>query len=87
MKIYLVCDENFYNQSNILKGFTSLQKAFNYATDVVIEHTTKYDRDYIREVIENRYNEDDVIPDLFIYTDYFNMDYDRYVTIKEIDVD
>ena len=87
MKIYLVCDEDYHGQSDILKGFTNLQKTFDYATDVVMEYTTKYNRDYIRKVIENRYDEDDVIPDLFIYTNYYDMDYDHYITIKEIDVD
>jgi len=87
IKIYLVCDEDYCGWSIVLKGFTSLQKAFDYATDVVMERNTKYNRDYIRKIIEHRYTKGDVIPDLFIYTDYFDMDYDRYITIKEINVD
>ena len=88
MKIYLVCDTCYcYYDLKILKGFTSLQKAFEYATDVVMERTDKYNRDYVLKVIENRYDQVDRFPDLFVYTDFHDMDSDRYITIKEIDVD
>lgn len=88
MKIYLVCDACYTSyEINILKGFTSLQKAFEYATDVAMERNPKYNRDYIRKVIENRYDQVDRVPDLFVYTDYGDWDYDRYITIKEINVD
>ena len=44
-------------------------------------------REYIRNTIVENYIDPHKPNYLFIYTDYHDMDYDRYIGITEIDVD
>ena len=86
MKIFLVYTSDYYDDRDLYKGFSILEKAIDYATDIVLNNTKKYNRDYIRNQILNNYN-DPYQNDLFVYTDYSSMDYDRFVGIEEIEVE
>ena len=86
MKIFLVYTSNYYDNRKLFKGFSVLEKAIDYATDIVLNKNKKYNRDYIRNQIFNNYNQP-YSHDLFVYTDYFDMDYDEYVGIDEIEVE
>ena len=86
MKIFLVYTSDYYDHRNLYKGFSVLEKAIDYATDIVLNNNKKYSRTYIRNQILNNYNEP-YRSDLFVYTDYLSMEYDEYVGIDEIEVD
>lgn len=87
MKIFLVYTSDFiYGDRNLYKGFSVLEKAVDYATNIVLNNNKKYNQTYIRKQILDNYN-DPYRTDLFVYTDYSDMDYDRYVGIEEIEVD
>ena len=92
MKVYIVYTGNYYNYNeNIIKGFTDLEKAIEFAVDVVMKKTHKYNQDYVEERIRNGYAKSngyvEPIRDLFVYTDYYDMEYDRFVGIMDVDID
>ena len=86
MKVYIVYTSDYHHcNQTIIKGFTDLEKAIEFAVDVVMKKNHKYNRDYVKEAISNRYGE--AIHDLLVYTDYYDMDYDEFVGIIDVDVE
>ena len=86
MKVYIVYTYNcVYNDKTIIKGFTDPEKAIELAVNVVMEKNHKYSRDYVKEIIHNRFNESHTV--LFMYTDYSDMEDNDFVGIAIVDVD
>ena len=87
MNVYVVYTSDYHHcNEKIIKGFTDLEKAIEFAADVVVEKNRKYNRDFVKETIRNSYRSQ-YICDLFVYTDYCDMDYDEFVGITTIEVE
>ncbi len=87
MKVYIVHTSDYYHYSGtLIKGFTNLEKAIEFAVDVVMEKNHKYNRDYVKETIHSRYGKP-FSNDLFVYTDYYDIEYDEFVGIITIEVE
>lgn len=87
MKVYIVYTSDYHHcDETIIKGFTDLERAVELAVDVVMKNNRKYNRDYVKEIICSNYKQP-LIHDLFVYTNYCDMDYDKFVGIMTVDVD
>ena len=90
MKVYVVFKGDYYYLREVLKIFSDLDKAIDYATDVVMEQINKYNRDYVKETIRTRYNNCSSHGDScgVVYANHLSMDSDEYsVGILEVDAE
>ena len=85
MKTFIVCTSDYYGIKEFRKGFSDFEKAVDYATSIVLDRSNKYNEEYVKNTIRERHS--DNITDLFVYTDFHDMDYDEYVGIEEVEVE
>ena len=88
MKIYVVFINMYHDSHHILKAFSDLNKAIDYAADFAMTRTNQYDRNYLKKIMIDQHDDPTSDGYIFVYTHYNNMDIDdEFIGIREIDVE